>query len=133
LKPVKNKAASKTEKQEEIIMKLYFAYGSNMCREQMNRACTDHQYFGKGILKGYRWIIAAHSYANIINSKVDEVHGVVYKISAADELSLDEYEGVRSGSYRKKMKNVEIDMTIYRCFVYIDPIEEEGKPKEEYI
>jgi gamma-glutamylcyclotransferase (GGCT)/AIG2-like uncharacterized protein YtfP len=104
-----------------------------MCREQMNIPCPDHFYFGNGILKGFRWIISTHGYANIIKSDVDEVQGVVYKISEADEISLDKYEGVRSRSYRREMKDIEIDKTIYSCLVYIDPIEEEGKPKEEYI
>ena len=114
-------------------MNLYFAYGSNMGQEQMNKTCSDHQYFGNGILKGFRWIISTRGYANIIKSDGDEVHGVIYKLSASDELSVEEYEGIRCGSYRKEIKKVEIDKTIYRCLVYIDPNEAEGKPKEEYI
>lgn len=114
-------------------MKLYFTYGSNMCQEQMNKPCPDHRYFGTGILMGFRWIISSRGYANIIKSEKDEVHGVVYKISEEDELSLDKYEGVRNGSYLKEMMNVEIDKTVYRCLVYIDPTETEGKPKGEYI
>lgn len=113
-------------------MKLYFTYGSNMCREQMNKPCPDHRYFGAGILKGFRWIISTRGYANIVKSEADEVHGVVYKISEADEVSLDKYESIRNTSYRKEMKNVEIDKTIYKCLVYIDPTETEGKPEEEY-
>jgi gamma-glutamylcyclotransferase len=54
-------------------MKLYFAYGSNMCREQMNKRCPDHQFFGNGILKGFCWIISTRGYANIIKSDADEV------------------------------------------------------------
>jgi gamma-glutamylcyclotransferase (GGCT)/AIG2-like uncharacterized protein YtfP len=104
-----------------------------MCGKQMNEPCPDNQYFGTGILKGFRWIISTHGYANIVKSEEDEVHGVVYKISEADELSLDKYEGIRNASYLKEMKNVEIGKTIYSCLVYIDPTETEGKPKEEYI
>ena len=114
-------------------MNLYFAYGSNMWREQMNNRCPDHEYFGNGILKGYRWIISKRGYANIIESEVDEVHGVVYKISETDELRLDKYEGVKIGSYNKDIKNVTIEWTSYRCLVYIDPIPVEGQPREEYI
>jgi len=114
-------------------MKLYFAYGSNMSREQMKKRCPDYRFFGNGILKGFHWIITTRGYANIIKSEADEVHGVVYKISEADELSLDIYEGVRNGSYTKQMKSVEIDKTVYECLVYIDPTKEEGIPKEEYI
>lgn len=114
-------------------MELYFAYGSNMWQEQMDRRCPDHRYFGKGILRDFAWIISTRGYANIIKSEADEVHGVVYKISEADELSLDTYEGVQKGSYRKDFKDVEIDKTIYRCLVYVDPVETEGKSAAKYI
>jgi cation transport regulator ChaC len=114
-------------------MKLYFAYGSNMCQEQMNKTCPDHHYFGTGILKGFRWIISTRGYANIIKSEGDEVYGVVYKMSAADELSVEEYEGIRNASYQKEMMDVKVDKTTYRCLVYIDPNVEEGIPTGEYI
>ena len=113
-------------------MKLYFAYGSNMWREQMKQRCLDPRSFGKGILKGFRWIITSRGYANIIRSEADEVHGVVYRLSEDDELVLDKHEGVMKGAYRKEMVNVEIENLNYSCLTYIDPVCEEGKPKEEY-
>lgn len=114
-------------------MKLYLAYGSNMWEEQMNKRCPDHLYFGHGILKGYRWIITTRGYANIVKSDADEVHGVVYKVSEEDELRLDEHEGVSEGLYFKEVVPVTIDKTHYECFVYVDPIETEDKPAEEYV
>ena len=114
-------------------MKLYFAYGSNLWYKQMKDRCPDHKVVGKGILKGYRWIISTRGYANIVKSETDEVHGVVYEISASDENSLDSYEGVNERSYRKEMITVEIDGQNKSCLVYIDPVEQEGKPKQEYI
>jgi gamma-glutamylcyclotransferase (GGCT)/AIG2-like uncharacterized protein YtfP len=75
-------------------MMLYFAYGSNMWREQMIKRCPDHRYIGNGIFQGYRWIISERGYAYIIKSESDEVHGVVYEISDTDEKRLDRYEGV---------------------------------------
>jgi len=114
-------------------MQLYFAYGSNMSKEQMNNRCPNHKYFGHGTLKGFRWIITERGYANIIKSEADEVHGVVYKINEEDEASLDKSEGVLKGSYRKETLRIEIEKTNYPCLVYIDPIEAEGSPKEEYV
>lgn len=114
-------------------MKYYFAYGSNLWLKQMKDRCSGHRVIGKGILKGYRWIISKRGYANIIKSKADEVHGVVYEISASDEKNLDRYEGVNSGSYRKEMIIVEVEGQNKNCLVCIDPIEQEGKPKQEYI
>ena len=93
----------------------------------------DQRQFGNGILKGYCWFITARGYANIVKSEGDEVHGVVYRLSEDDVPCLDEYEGVQKGAYQKEMVTVEVDNTSYDCFVYIDPIVEEGKPKDEYI
>jgi len=104
-----------------------------MWRQQIMHRCPDHHFFGYGILKGYRWIISERGYANIVDSPSDEVHGVVYRITEADELSLDEHEGVQKGSYRKEIRSIDVEKTNYRCLVYIDPIVAVGKPKDEYV
>jgi gamma-glutamylcyclotransferase len=120
-------------KDKEEIVKRYFAYGSNLWRKQMEDRCPDHRIIGKGVLKGYRWMISSRGYATIVKSTSDEVHGVVYEISESDEKSLDHYEGVQSGSYRKEMLMVEVEGESRVCLVYVDPVEEEGKPRREYI
>ena len=114
-------------------MKLYFAYGSNLWREQMRARCPEHRKIGSGVLRGYRWIISARGYANIVASPQDLVLGTIYELSAADEESLDQYEGVAKDSYRKEMLMVEVDGGCGSCLVYVDPVEEEGKPREEYV
>lgn len=114
------------------MMKPYFAYGSNLLLKQMKDRCPDHRIIGKGILKGYCWIISTRGFANIITSNCDEVHGVVYEISESDEKSLDYYEGADRG-YRKEMVTIELGNQKKNCLVYIDPITTEGRPKKEYI
>ncbi len=114
-------------------MKLYFAYGSNLWREQMRERCPDYREVGHGLLKGYRWIITTRGYANVVTSPDDVVHGTVYWISAADEERLDLYEGVQNGAYRKEMLEVEVGGRSCSCLVYVDPVEEEGEPREEYV
>lgn len=118
---------------EQIMTKLYFAYGSNLWREQMKKRCPGHRVAGAGILEGHRWIISKRGYANIVKSMSDEVRGVVYELSESDERSLDDYEGVHFGSYRKEMMAVKIAGQVHACLVYVDPVEQEGKPKPEYI
>ena len=115
-------------------MQLYFAYGSNLWRKQMRVRCPDHKEIGIGVLRGYRWIISARGYANIISSQSDVVHGKIYKLTAADERNLDRYEGVANGAYRKEILMVEVvHGQCLSCLVYVDPVEEEGKPREEYV
>ncbi|MDI6764062.1 MAG: gamma-glutamylcyclotransferase [Thermodesulfobacteriota bacterium] len=114
-------------------MKLYFAYGSNLWLQQMRERCPNHKIVGNGILKGYRWIISKRGYANIVKSSQDEVQGIVYEISDSDESTLDIKEGVQNGAYRKETITVEVDGQSLKCLVYVDPVEHEGEPKQEYI
>ena len=114
-------------------MKLYFAYGSNLWIKQMKDRCPNHRRIGNAILNGYRWIISARGYANIVMSSQDVVYGFVYEISESDEENLDHYEGVSVGSYRKELLSVDINGLLTSCLVYIDPIENEGTPSNEYI
>ena len=80
-------------------MRHYFAYGSNMWDAQMRKRCPQSRKIGVARLLGYRWIISGAGYANVVESEKDEVEGVLFAISQADEDSLDRYEGVGSGAY----------------------------------
>lgn len=114
-------------------MKPYFAYGSNLWLEQMTSRCPDHRVVGSGILLGYRWIITARGYASVVPSSADFVFGMVYALSESDEERLDACERVGEGLYRKELLVVDTERGKLRCLVYVDPIREEGSPKEEYV
>lgn len=114
-------------------MNRYFAYGSNMWNAQMSARCPRSRKLGKAILKGYRWIITTRGYANVVVSPDSEVEGILFEISESDELRLDVYEGVAAGSYNKAWLPVEMDGQTHSALVYLDPVTEEGQPKEEYI
>jgi len=112
----------------------YFAYGSNLWNEQMVKRCPESRKLGKATLTGYRWIITTRGYASIVKSPGDLVEGVVFEISPVDEAALDQFEGVASGNYFKvNLPVMMIDGDGVTSLVYIDPIMEEGCPKEEYI
>jgi gamma-glutamylcyclotransferase (GGCT)/AIG2-like uncharacterized protein YtfP len=66
-------------------------------------------------------------------SEGDYVLGTVYELSEPDVQSLDHFEGVAQGSYRKEMITADVDGRVLNCLVYIDPVAREGEPKEEYI
>jgi gamma-glutamylcyclotransferase len=112
---------------------LYFAYGSNLWRQQMIRRCPNHREIAAGRLSGWRWIITTRGYAGIVESEGDYVLGTVYELSEADVRNLDLFEGVAQGNYRKEMIIVDVDGRDLNCLVYIDPVTDEGKPKVEYI
>lgn len=114
-------------------MKLYFGYGSNMWETQMRKRCPQSKKVGVARLRGYRWIISARGYANVVESQSDEVEGVLFELSPSDEDSLDRYEGVASGSYRKADLPVLHECREVVALVYLDPVTAEGTPKKEYI
>jgi len=114
-------------------MKLYFAYGSNLWLEQMQRRCPDHELVGPGFLMGYRVIITSRGYASVVRSEPDLVLGIIYAISAADEERLDLCEGVPDALYRKELLRIETECGGSDCLVYVDPVQEEGVPREEYV
>jgi len=107
----------------------YFAYGSNLWRDQMRERCPDHEEIGYGVLRGYRWIISQRGYATIVASPRDEVHGMVYKLTETDECRLDRHEV----GYRKETVPVILDGRSTPCLVYIDPVEAEGVAWPEYV
>jgi gamma-glutamylcyclotransferase len=112
---------------------LYFAYGSNLWRQQMISRCPNHREIAAGLLRGWRWIITTRGYAGIVESEGDYVLGTVYELSEADLQNLDLFEGVAQGNYRKEMITVDVDGRDLNCLVYIDPVTVEGNPKVEYI
>ena len=71
----------------------------------------------------------------MIKSENDFVLGRIYKISKRDEARLDNSEGVKliNSGYDKKILSIIVDGVSCDCLVYIDPITQEGPPKNEYI
>ena len=116
----------------EILKRLYFAYGSNLCIRQMNDRCPNNSKIGMGKLKGHRWIITKRGYANVVKSSDEDVWGIIYEISMSDEDKLDVYEGVSRKCYVKENLDILIDGKIQNCLTYVDPITEEGVPTSTY-
>ena len=76
----------------------YFAYGSNMNWEQMQRRCPSTRFVSVASLKDYRFAIGRHSRlrncgtANIFPDSGSEVWGIVYDVSEPDLIILDSFE-----------------------------------------
>jgi gamma-glutamylcyclotransferase (GGCT)/AIG2-like uncharacterized protein YtfP len=99
----------------------------------MDARCPQHREIGAGRIEGWRWIITTRGYAGIVESEGDFVLGTVYELSAVDLQNLHLFEGVEQGNYRTEMIEVAVEGRDLSCLVYIDPVIEEGEPKEEYI
>ena len=84
---------------------LYFAYGSNMNRNQMKMRCPDAIAVGVATLKNHKLIF--RGVADIVpegNAVDAEVKGVVWKITKKCLKALDRYEGFPTLYGRKNYK-----------------------------
>ena len=100
---------------------LYFAYGSNMDREQMSRRCPGAEYVGAASLPGYRFIVNGRGYATVRTASASEAPGVLWRLQPSDEAALDRYEGYPGGLYDKAYRAVsDAAGTRTQALVYID-------------
>jgi gamma-glutamylcyclotransferase len=83
--------------------RLYFAYGSNMCADQMRLRCPRSHLLGSVVAPGWRFLINRAGFATLQREPAGVVHGVVWSLAATDEAPLDDYEGVAEGHYRQEI------------------------------
>lgn len=94
-------------------MRLYFAYGSNMCPRQMAFRCPGARALGASQLHGWRFHVNTRGSASILPSEDSVVHGVLWRCRPEHFHILDRYEGVHWGNYRRR--HVEV-LTPYGTF-----------------
>jgi gamma-glutamylcyclotransferase (GGCT)/AIG2-like uncharacterized protein YtfP len=86
----------------------YFAYGSNMDWEQMQRRCPSSKFVCVARLADYHFAIGRHSRlrhcgtATIAARHGSEVWGIVYDVSEEDLVALDAFED----GYRREQLSV---------------------------
>src|SRR5690242_17497608 len=114
---------------------LYFAYGSNMDGLQMKRRCPNAALIGRAVLRDFLFILDGRGAANIVRRVESQVHGALWRLSPDDESTLDWYEGVRHGVYRKEYFPVltPSDESVH-ALVYVGSNSERGRPRStEYM
>jgi len=120
----------------------YFAYGSNLSMDRKQERTGAIRNARLACLKGYRFAFSkggprGEVYANIVPSACDVVCGVVYLCNRQTMASLDIYEGVETGDYRKIAVEVEtVDGELLKAEAYIagdDFVVEGGRPSGWYL
>ena len=116
----------------------YFAYGSNMNWQQMQRRCPSSRFVCVARLPDYQFGITRHSRlrdcgtANVFPAQGEEVWGIVYEVSDADLAVLDTFED----GYRREMISLLPDedrQMPLQVLVYIAEIEPNvPRPNAEY-
>lgn len=81
---------------------LYFAYGSNMDEARMIDRCPDAKLIGVINVPGWRFALDRVGVATILPDEASSVEGLLWSVTPEDIASLDKYEGVKSGCYRKE-------------------------------
>ena len=112
----------------------YFAYGSNMDVGQMASRCPGAVLVGRASLAEHEFRINTHGVATVIPAKGNEMHGVLWEIASAHEASLDRYEGVASGFYRKAIVRVRLaEDSEVEALCYIAGDSRSGHARPDYM
>ena len=111
----------------------YFAYGSNMCPEQMAERCPGGKAIGSAKLHNWEFLINIRTYATIETKHKSTTHGVLWTLTKKHIATLDEYEAVEEEMYYKKPLKVFHEGKPIEALVYIDPVCEKGAPDSIYM
>ncbi len=108
----------------------YFAYGSNLHREQMQNRCSESVPVAKVRLKGYR--LNFNRVADIVKDEGSEVWGAVYTVSPEDIKSLDLYEGYPRFYDKLDLEVIGEGGKTYTAFAYVMTSKGSAGPSEGY-
>ena len=96
---------------------LYFAYGSNLNLGQMAVRCPQAGVVGKAVLEGYE-LAFRRGVLTILPKEGGRVNGLLWKVNAWDELTLDRYEGYPH-LYTKELLPVQTDSGPQNVVAYV--------------
>jgi hypothetical protein len=112
---------------------LHFAYGSNMDRTIMRRHARGAVPIGVACLADHHFIITADGYASVERARATSVHGVLWRLTPHDRVTLDIWEGIASGKYRAATMPVRQGGYLRPALVYLGRSSETGRPKPGYM
>jgi len=112
---------------------LHFAYGSNMHRGIMGKHAPEAVPAGTATLVDHRFLITGDGYASVEPLRAAIVHGVLWRITPRDRITLDLWESVGRGLYRAVMLPVQQSGGRRPALVYIARPSGEGRPKAGYM
>ena len=114
----------------------YFAYGSNLDREQMAKRCPSSRALHRARLKDHRldftyfssrWVGGA---ADVVLHFGEAVWGIIYEMDAEDLSRLDRFEG----GYQRVLFSVEDDQgNAHPVVSYSVPVKRSFQPTRHYL
>jgi hypothetical protein len=112
---------------------LHFAYGSNMHRAIMRKHAPAAEPVGVARLAHYRFVITADGYASIEPARAQAVHGVLWRLTPRDRVTLDAWENIAGGLYRAETMPVLAAGRRHPALVYLARPRATGAPKAGYM
>lgn len=100
-----------------LLKELYFAYGSNLNLGQMAVRCAQAGVVGKAVLEGYE-LAFRRGVLTILPKEGGRVEGLLWRVNAWDELTLDRYEGYPH-LYTKELLPVQTDSGPQTVVAYV--------------
>jgi gamma-glutamylcyclotransferase (GGCT)/AIG2-like uncharacterized protein YtfP len=112
---------------------LHFAYGSNMHRAVMRKHAPSAQPLRPARLEGYRFVVTADGYASVVPDRSRCVHGLLWRLTPRDRVTLDLWENIAKGLYRAEMLPVMDAGGRRRVLVYVARWRPLGRPRPGYM
>ena len=112
---------------------LHFAYGSNMHRAVMRKHAPEAVALGVARLRDYRFIVTTDGYASVAPQLRGCVHGLLWRLTARDRVTLDRWENIAAGLYRAEMLLVIAAGKRRRALVYVARARPRGVPRAGYM
>lgn len=110
-----------------------FGYGANLDASVYSR-CPDAIDMGNAILPDHRWLATAAGVATVVPQPGSLVHGVLLSLSARDQDSLDRFEALDLGFYRRERHElITAAGGRVRGWVYFANQPEPGQPIPHYL
>jgi AIG2-like family len=115
---------------------MHFAYGSNMHHGLMRKHAPDAQPLGIAALADHRFVITADGYASVAPDAGHDVHGLLWRITPRDRVTLDAWESIDAGLYRAEtlpVRRADSPAQHVPALVYIARERTPGKARAGYM
>jgi hypothetical protein len=120
-----------TERRKHLM--LHFAYGSNMHRAVMRKHAPAAVPIGVARLMDFRFVITADGYASVEPARAQAVHGLLWRLTPRDRVTLDGWENIAGGLYRAEILPVREAVGRRPALVYLARPRPVGAPKPGYM
>lgn len=115
-----------------MLLPTYFAYGANMDVAAMARRCPASRLLGPARLMRHQFFIMSSGFASVRLRLGSAVYGVLWSLALADVPTLDRFEDVAGGLYRKSLHPVIRPGGSLRALVYVGRDTDAGPPRRGY-